>query len=74
MKETEESREGATGLSNKARKSNMIRYQLGRAVYHLRQAARLGEDVKAALEAVETLHGARPLDLGGNVASGNQKR
>jgi len=39
-----ENRDGAQGLSNESRAQNMVRYQLGRASYHLQQAQKLSTD------------------------------
>lgn len=65
-----EKRPGAAGLPNAARASNKVRYQLGRAQYHLSEALKLSENIDEQTDLttvsvnLKEIHDARPLSAG----------
>ncbi len=66
-----EERVGAQGVSNNAQRGNQIRYQVGRAIYHLKESQKFmdpAEDaailVDSLLEEVQELHDLFPLTGG----------
>ncbi len=72
---TKENREGAQGLPNASRDSNVIRYQLGRIKYHAEQALRIDltqpewEGLDMIRETVTDLLTDRPLEGGAEAES-----